>query len=130
MTKPKPLKQQITEVVLKEIPKEHTFIHELALDKVMFKWWMTGRQEGLRLTDVGATGFQLADIAYYEFEIKDNGKSWYTFTRELGKKLKCPYYITSRDKKPIIRIYDSKIAVMVNLYGELNGYLDSIKMPE
>jgi hypothetical protein len=51
---------------------------------------------------------------------------------DAGKKIKCPYFISS-DKKsskiqgPFIRIYDSKIAMMIELYGGINNYMDSIK---
>ena len=51
---------------------------------------------------------------------------------ELNKKIKCPYYMgVNKDGKksfPYIRFYDSKIAMMVSLYGNVNEYLDSIKV--
>ena len=37
-------------------------------------------------------------------------------TKEQGKK-----------NKPYIRLYDSKIAMMISLYGDIDSYLKSIK---
>jgi alanine racemase len=51
---------------------------------------------------------------------------------ELNKKIKCPYYmgVNKLEKRsfPYIRFYDSKIAMMISLYGNVNEYLDSIKV--
>jgi hypothetical protein len=52
---------------------------------------------------------------------------------EINKKIKCPYYlgvnkIEGKKKKLYMRLYDSKIAMLIELYGNLIGYLDSIKV--
>ena len=134
MSKHKSVKQIITEAVLAEIPKSHRIYHELPIDSVMFKWWFTGRQEGLRLTDEGVTAFQLADIAFYDYEFKQDGKSYHSFIIELNKKIKCPYYIgvnkQDKTKSFYLRVYDSKIAMMLGLYGNLQEYLTSIKVKQ
>lgn len=135
MTKRKSTKQQITEVVLTEIPKSHRIYHDLPVEDVIFKWWYTGRQDGLRLTDEGVTAFQLADIEFYEYEFDQDGQTYHSFILELNKKIKCPYYIgvckreKSKDKKKFyIRLYDSKIAMVLGLYGNLKEYLESINL--
>lgn len=132
MNKRKSVKQQITEIVLSEIPKSHRIYHELPIEDVIFKWWFTGRQDGLRLTVEGVAAFQLADMAFYDHEFKHvSGQSDHAFMLELNKKIKCPYYIgfnkKDKAKSLYIRFYDSKIAMMVELYGTLREYLDSIK---
>jgi hypothetical protein len=128
----KSIKQKITEAVLAEIPKSHRVYHELPIEDVVFRWWFTGRQEGLRLTDEGVTAFELADIEFYEYEFKAEGKSHHSFMLELNKKIKCPYYlgVNKKDKKAkfYIRLYDSKVAMMLGLYGTLEEYLQSIKV--
>lgn len=131
MTSRKSIKQQITEAVLAEIPKSHKIYHELPIENVIFRWWQTGRQEGLRLTDEGVTAFQLADIEFYDYEFKQEGQSYHSFVVELNKKIKCPYYIgvnkNDKDKRFYLRLYDSKIVMLMNLYGTLRDYLNSIK---
>jgi hypothetical protein len=129
MTK-KSLKHIITEAVLSQTD------HQITFDEAMQKWWMTMRQtSGLRLTEMGDLAFRFAQIEYYnyDFNIKlDNG--WHAFILDLNKKIKCPYYIgvnkLKDSKQPYIRLYDSKIAVMVSLYGNINDYLKSIKVRE
>lgn len=132
MTKRKSLKEVITEAVLAEIPKSHRIYHELPLDQIIFKWWFTGRQEGLRLTDEGVTAFHLAEIAFYDYEFKQDGQSYHSFILELNKKIKCPYYlgVNKKDKTKsfYIRLYDSKIAMMLGLYGNLQEYLTATKV--
>lgn len=131
MNKRKTHKQIITEAVLAEIPKSHRIYHELPIEDVIFKWWLTGRQEGLRLTDEGLTAFQLADIEFYDYEFVQDGQSYHSFIIELNKKIKCPYYLgvnkINKSKSFYIRIYDSKIAMMMGLYGNLKDYLKSIR---
>lgn len=131
MSNLKSKKQLITEAVLNEIPN-----HGLTIDKAMFTWWMTGRQDGLRLTEIGDTNFRLADIEFYEYsmepDIKKNpNQEWNLFLLECNRKIQCPYFLGANKidgkKVPFIRFYDSKIAMMVNLYGSLLEYLNSIK---
>lgn len=110
-----------------QLPKQDSTV-----DEVIFQWWMTGRQNGLRLTATGDMAFRLAEIEYFNCPAeKLPPGSWYNFLVELNKKLKCPYFLGSRmdDNKlsaPYLRIYDSKIAMMLALYGTLESYLESI----
>lgn len=126
----KSIKQQITEAVLAEVPRQYSTDYLLSIDEVIFKWWQTGRSEGLRLSVDGMLAFQLAEIEYYQYEFTQEGQSWHSFLIELNKKIKCPYYLgLDKDtKKSYIRFYDSKIAMLVALYGSLQGYLNSIKV--
>ena len=133
MSKRKTLKETITEVVLAQLPD--TFKQEKAIpvDKLIFKWWMTGRQDGLRLTDYGDLAFRMAEIEFYQYDLATRpADGYYSWVMELNKKIKCPYYMgVNKDGKksfPYIRFYDSKIAMMISLYGNVNDYLDSIKV--
>lgn len=132
MSNLKSLKHKITETVLAEIPKSHRIYHELPIEDVIFKWWFTGRQDGLRLTDEGLTAFQLADITFYDYDFVQDGQSYHSFILELNKKIQCPYYlgVNKKDKSKsfYIRLYDSRIAMMLGLYGNLKEYLQSIKV--
>ena len=127
-------KKEITETVLSEVPDvEENVWKELTVDKLVFRWWVTGRGgSGLRLTEEGMKAFQLAKIAHYEFPLgKFDRSEWDAFIKEVTKKLDCPYYFgvyREADRKgPFIRIYDHKIAMMLTLYGTLKEYLESRK---
>ena len=133
MNKRKTLKETITEVVLAQLPDSLIQEKNSSVDKLLFKWWMTGRQDGLRLTDVGDLAFRTAEIEFYQYELKIQPETQYhAYILELNKKIKCPYYMgvnkDGKKSKPFIRFYDSKIAMMVSLYGNVNEYLDSIKV--
>jgi hypothetical protein len=98
MTKRKTTKETITEVVFAEISKDNNIWIEYTIDELLPKWWFTGRNEGLRLTDVGATAFQLAQIEFYDIEFKQQGSSWYSFLIEVNNKINCPYNLGSGKK--------------------------------
>lgn len=123
-------KQLITEAVLEQLPSQ-----SFTVDEVLFQWWMTGRQDGLRLTNIGDSAFRLAEIEFYTFPAdKIPAGSWYHFMIELNRKMKCPYYLGStkvegigQKADPFIRIYDGKIATLLSIYGNLKDYLESVK---
>jgi len=106
-----------------------------SLDDLTFKWWATGRTgSGLRLTEEGNKAFTDAEIEFFEFPLfkkgTDNMKAneFKTFTLRLGKRLNCPFYIGIKNTKvasAYIRVYDSKIAMMIELYGSFTEYLNA-----
>lgn len=108
------------------------------INYLLFKWWATGRSgSGLRLSEDGMIAFSHAEIEYYDFPVFSNEKykeikkeDLKKFTLNLGKKLKCPWYIglkNHQSKSAYIRIYDSKIAMMITLYGSFLEYIESAK---
>jgi hypothetical protein len=141
MTYPK-TKIEIVKTILAETRDDPDFPwnnHEP--DKLIFEWFVTGRRgNGLRLTDVGASAFTKANIAHYTFDLKQElsntvsptGANWESYVMLLNKKIHCPYYIGAtidekKKKKPYIRIYDHKVAMLMTLYGTVDDYLESVK---
>jgi len=129
MPERKSAKRLITEAVLAQLPEQDSPIED-----IIFEWWMTGRQDGLRLTAMGDTAFRLAEIEYFNCPAdKLPPGSWYNFLIELTRKMKCPYFLGStkeEKREPYIRIYDSKIAMMLTIYGSLQEYLESIQIKQ
>ena len=126
------LKEIITDAVIKQLPTEWT---DWSQEEAMKKWWVTFRREGgLRLSDIGDMAFRIAEIEFYNYDLLvEKDMPWQTFILDLNKKIKCPYYLgtTKQENKkaqPYIRLYDSKVAIMVSLYGNINLYLKSIKI--
>lgn len=120
-------KSVITAAVIAQLPKEIA-----ATVPEQPKWWMTGRQYGLRLTGIGDQIFRTAEIEFFDYDVGNNKEnSYYNYLTELNHKIQCPYYLgvsmVDNKKKPYIRIYDSKVAMMISLYGTLNAYLESTK---
>lgn len=124
------LKEKITNAVLEQLKES-----DWTFDSAMSKWWMSVRNsDGMRLTDIGDINFRYADLEFYKFDFSlPENTSWYSFVMELSNKLKCPYYIgvTRKEKgpnDPYIKIYDHRIAMMINLYGDINSYIKSVKV--
>jgi hypothetical protein len=133
MTYPK-TKIEIVKTILTETRDDPDFSwnnHEP--DKLVFEWFVTGRRgDGLRLTDVGSTAFTKANIAHYTFDLKQELANWGNYVMLLNKKIHCPYYIGvnldgKKKKKPYIRVYDHKIAMLITLYGAIDEYMESVK---
>ena len=116
---------EITRVVLEQNESD------LPLQDALKKWWFSPRG-GLRLTSMGDLEFRYSKIEYYNHDFRSTNKSWYAFVLDLDKKINCPYYVdvnkSDKGHVPFIRLYDSRIAMMLNLYGDLDSYLDSIKV--
>ena len=118
-------KEQITKTVLAQLEDDL-----LTFEHAMKTWWQNPRRDGiLRLTGVGDLSFRYAKLEYHDHPITTKDKSYYKFIMELGKKIKCPYYIdiNAETKKPYIRLYDDRISMMLNLYGDLDTYLNSVR---
>lgn len=123
-------KELLTKTIYENLSATHPF-KDISLDKLLFRWWATGRaSDNLRLTEDGKLAFDLAEIQYYDFPLfikKQNELKANEFTIKIGKKVKCPYYIglkTNQVKSAYIRIYDSKVAMMMQLYGSFQEFLD------
>ena len=124
-------KKLITEIVIKELPDDHPD-KQLSLEKLIFKYWATGRTGNtLRLNDDGYEAFIASDIQSYSYEInleqlqsKLNITKATEFTLKIGKLLKCPWYLNPIGKKTcILIIFDSKVAMFINLHGNILDYL-------
>ena len=91
---------------------------------------------GLRLTPEGMEMFDAADIDHFEYPFFKEGKSAidyenfniHDFTLKVGKLVKCPFYLGATDKVAYIKVYDSKIAMMISLYGgNLLDYIEAME---
>ena len=122
------LKETITKAVLAQLPST-----EYSLRQVIQNWWLTKSGDGLRLSPTGDMAFRHAEIEFFDLPITITQNNWHKFIVDCGKKIKCPYYIgvnndDGKKKNMFIRLYDSKIAVVMTLYGDIHSYLDSIKV--
>lgn len=127
MTKPT-YKEQITQTVFEQINDP-----TLSIVQAYKQWWQNPRRDGgLRLTQSGDLSFRLAGLEYHDHPIKTKDKSYYQFVLDLDKKIKCPYYVdvntSDKSNKPYIRLYDDRISMMLNLYGDLDSYLESVRI--
>ena len=127
MSDRKKVKYTITRLVMDQLPSNN-----IPIETNISDWWFTKSGDSLRLTPQGDIMFRQAEIEYFDLAVKIRGGAWYKFLTECNKKIKCPYYFsvtkTIEVKEPFIRLYDSKIAMMLALYGDIESYLESVKV--
>jgi hypothetical protein len=103
----------------------------LDVNKLYKRYWFTGRStKNLRLTEEGKNAFDMLDLEFFEFHLNTTTEKFHYHMVDIGKKLKTPFYIGFRNryyKSAYIRIYDSKIAMLISLYGSFDSYLESVK---
>lgn len=125
------VKRRITKAVIESVNEN------LDVEKAMKTFWLDIRNEGgLRLTDVGDSFFKRADLECFEFPFrvqriidKEPIYSYQNLMLDLSLKVPCPYYIGRyKPSEPYIKIYDSKIAMMINLYGNIYEYLKNSQL--
>ena len=119
-------KQKLTEQLVKQLYPDSG----ITVKRAMRTWWFNIRKNGgMRLTGLGYTVFtEQLDLARYEWPIADA----LTFNQHvilaLDRKLHMPYYISSTKGIPKkIVLFGSREAVMVNLYGNLQQFLDNYR---
>jgi hypothetical protein len=127
MSDRKKLKYTITKAVMDQLPYNNTPIESNISD-----WWFTKSGDSLRLTPRGDFTFREANIEFFDLPVKVKKTNWYKFLTDCNKKIKCPYYFSvnkdGESKEPFVRLYDSKIAMMLALYGDIESYLESVRV--
>ena len=91
-------------------------------------WWYNLRSTGgLRLTTLGYIIFvDYLDLAQYEFRIEDAHEFNLRTVIALDQQLELPYYIVIKKGVPVsVIFFGSKEAMLVNLYGNLQKFLDN-----
>lgn len=120
-------RRTITERVLSEIDPYYT---ESETQRALNTWWKNIRDSGgLGLTDLGLQAFQNAELESWAFtltvnDLKNSLGSW-AFNLGLDRKMPCPYYVkfNSRSLEKTVIVFDSRVASMITLYGNLKDYM-------
>ena len=119
-------KRKLTEELIALLPEDD----RIGLKFAMSAWWFNLRRNGgMRLTSVGYSALaEDLDLEHYSYSIDDP----HTFNKQLilklDRKMQMPYYIHAVKGIPKrIIFFGSQEAVMVNLYGNLEQFLDNYK---
>jgi hypothetical protein len=117
-------KRKLTEELINLLPEEdHT-----NLSSTMHAWWFNIRRTGgMRLTKLGFKTFvEELELEHYSYTI-DNPMLFNQQTvLKLDRKMQMPYYIDQVKGIPKrIVFFGSREAVMVNLYSNLQQFLDN-----
>jgi hypothetical protein len=93
-------------------------------------WWKNIRGSGgFGLTPVGDSRFREAEIEYWDFDDGpvNNSMSAMAYAAAADKKMPAPYYLYFSKRHKYIRIYDSRVAMTIALYGNVSEYLKNLE---
>ena len=117
-------KKKLTEELIALLPDEQ----RISVASAMPAWWFNIRRDGgMRLTGLGYQTFvDDLELEHYSYSIDNPMLFNQTTILKLDRKMQMPYYISATKGIPKkIIFFGSKEAVMVNLYGNLQQFLDN-----
>jgi hypothetical protein len=117
-------KRRITAELIKLLPDEQ----RISVESAIPSWWFNLRKNGgMRLTTLGHDVFvKNLELENYSYNIDDPMQFNQTVILELDRKMQMPYYIHAVKGIPRkIVFFGSREAVMINLYGNLQQFLDN-----
>jgi hypothetical protein len=98
------------------------------VDQARITWWYNFRESGgMRLTKHGYDAFvKELEIEFYEFDIPVKSRFNQKTILELDRRLQMPYYIkVEKQRVAKLIFFSSQEAVLVNLYGDLEKFLNN-----
>ena len=121
-----PARRLIVRKILEIINPDY---NDASVDDAMAIWWQNPRSTGgFGLSYAGQLAFEKAEIEYVEF---DEGPSSYmgnmSFAAALNAKMVVPYYFYSNEKRKKIKIYDSRVTMLIAFYESVGAYLNTIE---
>jgi hypothetical protein len=117
-------KQKLTLELVQLLPDEQ----RIGIESAVSAWWFNLRKNGgMRLTSVGYTVLvNRLDLEHYGYTIADPLIFNKRLMLKLDRKMQMPYYIHAVKGIPKrVDFFGSKEAVMVNLYGNLEQFVDN-----
>jgi hypothetical protein len=118
-------KRRLSQELINLLPEPHPTV-----ESVLPGWWYNLRKNGgMRLTELGYQTFiKGLELEHYSYEI-DNPIAFTQQTiLDLDRKMQMPYYIHIVKGIPKkIMFFGSREAVVVNLYGSLQQFLDNYR---
>ena len=120
-------KRKLTEELIALLPEEDCIDLKFAMSAWRFNLRRNG---GMRLTSTGyQTLVQDLELEHYAYSIDDPHIFDKHLILKLDRKMQMPYYIdTVKGIPKKIVFFGGKEAVMVNLYGNLEQFLDNYRL--
>jgi len=95
---------------------------EIRVDIDTKEWWWVPVEDQWRLTLTGRDDFAHLEAKSWEFDFASGKLQPWMFLK-LSRHLKTPYYIVNHNKHSRLVLFDSRSAVMINLFGSLDLWL-------
>jgi hypothetical protein len=119
-------KKRLTQELINLLPGDQ----RPTVDSVLPIWWYNLRKNGgMRLTSTGFDTFvKKLELEHYSYPIDNPMLFNHETILDLDRKMQMPYYIHATKGVPKqIVFFGSREAVMVNLYGNLQQFLDNYR---
>ena len=119
-------KKKLTQELIALLPDKQ----RIDMDSAMSVWWLNLRKNGgMRLTGLGYRAFvEDLELEHYAYSIDDPMIINQHTILDLDRKMQMPYYIHAVKGVPKkIIFFGSQEAVLVQLYGNLNKFLENYK---
>jgi hypothetical protein len=119
-------KKKLTEELIELLAEDD----RVTVRYAMIAWWFNIRERGgMRLTGLGYRAFtEDLELEHYSYSIENPILFNQQTILQLDRKMQMPYYIDVVKKMPKkIVFFGSKEAVMINLYGNLQQFLDNYR---
>ena len=119
-------RDQVTAAVLRILTPDYT---EEDLHQANITWWKNFRRTGgLALTFKGTEAFRDALIDFEEYDIGTAGVvTGMGMAAVLANKMVVPYHFYIDEHRTMkVKIYDSRVSMMVVLYGTVREYLETL----
>lgn len=118
-------RSEITKKILEIINPEYG---DSDLRSAIITWWINIRPNGgLGLTETGHTAFERAQLEQYTFEVDIPLPTIYVIAMRCDRAISCPYYLRYIQRQRYISVYDSRIAMMIQLHGSFSSYLNYLE---
>jgi hypothetical protein len=89
------------------------------------EWWWIPTEDNWRLTWLGYASLNDLNVESWDFDFNSREIAPWIYLK-LGRNLQVPYYIVDNKKHNKLVLFDSKSAMMINLYGNLLKWIKSI----
>ena len=102
--------------------------YKVTVEQARMGWWFNiGNRGGLRLTALGFKVFtEHLNFECFPYKITDAMTFTMQTVLDLDRRLQSPYYIVTKKGFPMdVIFFSAKEAMLVNLYGSLDKFLDN-----
>jgi hypothetical protein len=89
------------------------------------EWWWVPIEDNWRLTWLGYASFVDLEVESWQFDFSSIKLSPWVYLK-LSRNLKVPYYIVDNKKHNQLVVFDSKSAMLIKLFGNLNKWIVSL----
>jgi len=89
------------------------------------EWWWLPVEDSWRLTWLGYASFVDLGVESWNFDFSSIKLPPWVYLK-LSRNLKVPYYIVDNKKHNMLVVFDSKSAMLIKLFGDLNKWIVSL----